>query len=39
MDEQHLTKHHLYGYLGPITKTIKDEPDMWDTAGEVRTNL
>ena len=31
---QHPTKHQLYGHLPPITKTIKDEPDMQDTAGE-----
>ena len=36
---QHTTKQQLYGHLPPITKTIKsDEPDMQDTAGEVRTN-
>ena len=36
---QHPTRHQLYGYLPPITKTIKlDEPDTQDTAGEARTN-
>ena len=34
---QHPTKQQLYGHLPPIRKTIKiDEPDMQDTAGEVR---
>ena len=32
-------KQQLYGHLPPIKKTILDEPDMQDTAGEVRTNL
>ena len=36
---QHLTKQQLYGHLPPITKTIKAEPDMRDTAGEVGTLL
>ena len=31
---QHPTKHQLYGHLPPITKTMLDEPDMQDTAGE-----
>ena len=35
---QHTTKHQLYAHLPPITKTIKDEPDMQDTAGEVGTS-
>ena len=36
---QHPTKQQLYGHLLPITKVPKlDEPDMQDTAGEVRTN-
>ena len=36
---QYPTKQQLYGYLSPIMKTIQiDEPDMRDTAGEVRTN-
>ena len=33
---QHPTKQQLYSYLPPITKTIKDDPDMRDTAGEIR---
>ena len=36
--KQHPTKQLLYGHLPPITKTILDELDMWDTAGEVGTN-
>ena len=36
--KQHPTKQQLYGHLPPITKTIKDEPDMQDTAGEVGTS-
>ena len=35
---QYPTKEQLYGQLPPITKTIKDKPDMRDTIGEVRTN-
>ena len=35
---QHPTKKQLYGHLPAITKTKVDEPDMRDTAGEVRTN-
>ena len=35
---QHPTKQLLYGHLPPITKTIKDEPDMQDTAGEAGTS-
>ena len=35
---QHLTKQQLHGHLPPITKTIKDKPNMRDTTGEVRTN-
>ena len=35
---QHHTKQQQYGHLPPITKTKLDEPDMQDTAGEVRTN-
>ena len=35
---QHPTRHQLYGHLPPITKTIQDEPDTWDTAGEARTS-
>ena len=35
---QHPTKHQLYGHLPPIMKTIKDEPDMEDTAGEAGTS-
>ena len=35
---QHPTKHKLYGHLPPIMKTIKDEPDMQDTAGEAGTS-
>ena len=35
---QHPTNQQLYAYLPPITKTIKDEPDMQDTAGEVGTS-
>ena len=32
-------KQQLYGYLPSSRKLSKlDEPDMWDTAGEVRTN-
>ena len=27
---QHPTKQLLYGHLPPITKTIKDEPDIWE---------
>ena len=33
---QHTTKQQLYGHLPPITKL--SEPDMQDTAGEVRTS-
>ena len=33
---QHPTKHQLY--IPPITKTIKDEPDIQDTAGEAGTS-
>ena len=33
-----IEQQQLYGHLPPITKTIKNEPDMRDTAGEVRTN-
>ena len=37
--KKHPTKQQLYGHLLPISKTIqKDEQDMQDTAGEVRTN-
>ena len=36
---QHLTKQQLYGHLLPIIKTKLDEPDMQDTAGEVRMNF
>ena len=32
------TRHQLYGHLPPITKTIQDEPDMQDTAGEAGTS-
>ena len=32
------TRHQLYGHLPPITKTILDEPDMQDTAGEAGTS-
>ncbi len=33
---QHPTKQQLYGHQPPITKIYQlDEPDMWDTAGEV----
>ena len=35
---QHPTKQQLYGHLPPITKTIQDEPDMLDTAGEAGTS-
>ena len=35
---KHLIKQQLYGHLPPITKTILDEPDMRDTAADVRTN-
>ena len=36
---QHPSKQQMYGHLPPITKLSKlDEPDMQDTAGEVRTN-
>ena len=35
---QHPTKQQLYGHLPLITKTIKDEPDMQDTAGEEGTS-
>ena len=35
---QHPTRHQLYGHLPPITKTIQDEPDTRDTAGEARTS-
>ena len=35
---QQPTNQQLYGYIPPITKTISDEPDMQDTAGEVGTN-
>ena len=34
---QYPTKHQLYDHLPLITKTIKDEPDMQDTAGNART--
>ena len=37
---QYPTKQQLYNHLPPITKTIQlDEPDMQETAGEVRNNL
>ena len=35
---QNPTRHQHYGHLLPITKTIKDEPDMQDTAGEAGTS-
>ena len=35
---QHPTKHQLYGHQPPITKAIKDQPDMQDTAGEAGTS-
>ena len=36
---QHPTKQQLYDHLPPITKICKlDEPDVWDTAGEVGTS-
>ena len=35
---QHPTKQQLYGHLHPVTKTIKDEPVMQDTAGEAGTS-
>ena len=35
---QHPTRHQLFGHLPPTTKTILDEPDMQNTAGEARTN-
>ena len=35
---QHPIKHQPYGHLRPITKTIQDEPDMQDTAGEAGTS-
>ena len=36
--KQHPTKHQLYGHLPSMTKTIKDEPDMRDIAGEAETS-
>ena len=36
--KQRPTKQQLYGHLPPIMKTIKDKPDMWDSAGEVGMN-
>ena len=33
-----LNKPQMSGNLTPITKTIKDEPEMQDTAGEVGTS-
>ena len=35
---QHLTKQQLYGHLSALTKTKLDEPDMEDTAEEVKAN-
>ena len=35
---QHPTKQRLYGHLPPITKTKLDEPDMQNSAREVRTS-
>ena len=35
---QNPIKQQLYGHLPPITKTIKDEPNMQDTAGEAGTS-
>ena len=35
---QHPTKQQLYGHLPPITKTIKDDSVMQDTAGEAGTS-
>ena len=38
VQQEHPTKQQLYGHLQPITKLSKlDEPDIRDTAGEVRT--
>ena len=35
---QHPTKHQRYGHLPSITKTITDEPDMQNIAGEAGTS-
>ena len=35
---QYSTRHQIFGHLPPITKTIQDELDMQDTAGEARTS-
>ena len=35
---QHPTKPQLYGHLPPISKTMLDEPDTQDTAGEAETS-
>ena len=36
--KQHPMKQQLYSHLLPISKTIQDEQDMWDTAREARMN-
>ena len=36
---EHPTKQQMYGQQPPTTKIKLDEPDIRDTAGEVRTNL
>ena len=39
LDSNYTRMQQLYGHLPPIMKLTKlDEPDMWDTAGEVRLN-
>ena len=35
---RHAKKELLYDQLTPISQTIPGEQDMWDTAGDVRTN-
>ena len=36
--KQYPTKQQLYSHLPPILKTIQDEQDMPNTAGEARRN-